>query len=122
MIGTRRNEGFSLIEVLASLMIFSFAIVGLARTGTMSARSVSVLEEKTWAGIVADNHLVLARQQQTVPVKRSGEDEVMGQHFSWDLERVATQSPGFYRLEVRVHRVGDTQVLIRRTAFSAGHL
>jgi len=119
MIGTRHNEGFSLIEVLASLMIFSFAIVGLTRTGTMSARSVRALEQKVWAGIVADNHLVLARQQKTIPVKRSGEDKVMGQRFSWDIERFATQNPGFYRLEVRVHHVGDTQVLIRRTAFYA---
>ena len=58
----KSNElGFTLVEVLAALLIFSFAIVTLTHSGAESVRAVSVLEQKTYAGIVADNRIVRAR-------------------------------------------------------------
>ena len=38
-----KEDGFTLVEVLAALLIFSFAIIGLTRAGTESVRAVSVL-------------------------------------------------------------------------------
>ena len=50
-----RDDGFTLIEVLASLLIFSLAIIGLTRSSMESVRTASVLQNKSYAAIVADN-------------------------------------------------------------------
>ena len=55
------EAGFTLVEVLAALLIFSFAIIGLTHSGTESVRAITILEHKTYAGIVADNRIVQAR-------------------------------------------------------------
>ena len=54
------EAGFTLVEVLAALLIFSFAIIGLTHSGTESVRAITILEHKTYAGIVADNRIVQA--------------------------------------------------------------
>ncbi|MBC6412844.1 MAG: type II secretion system minor pseudopilin GspI, partial [Hyphomonadaceae bacterium] len=54
----KKDRGFTLIEVLAALIVFSIAILGLSQAGSQSVRSVGVLENRMLAGIVADNVLV----------------------------------------------------------------
>lgn len=115
----RKNEGFTLIEVLAALMIFSFAIVSLARAGTQSLRTIAALEQKTYAGIIADNQLVWARQRPISPGQTSGRARAAGHTFDWVLQSGATQTAGFYRLVVTVRAANDEQVLVSRTAYRA---
>jgi len=42
-----KEAGFTLVEVLVALLIFSFAIIGLTRSGTESVRAVGVLQDKS---------------------------------------------------------------------------
>jgi len=112
-----REEGFTLVEVLVALLIFSFAIIGLTRAGTESVRAVSVLKDKSHAGIVADNQLIRARIAPLEVGVKMGEESVSGKAYDWRVETSDTESSGFYRLIVTVSDTKTDQVIISRTAF-----
>lgn len=115
----KKEEGFTLVEVLAALLIFSFAIIGLTRAGTESVRAVSVLKDKSYAGIVADNQLIRARIKPLEVGVKTGEESVSGKAYDWRIETSKTESAGFYRLIVTVNEVDSEQIIITRTAFRA---
>lgn len=124
MSGRNRNDaGFTLVEVLAALLVFSFAIMGLTRTGTQSAQAVVAIEQKTLAGIVADNQLVMARSLDVVKGRRTGEANVMDRDFTFTVETSETDTPNFYKLVIDVRarpkgsRGNDGQVIVQRTGF-----
>jgi len=112
-----KEEGFTLVEVLAALLIFSFAIIGLTRVGTESVRAVTVLQDKAYAGIVADNQIIRARIRPLEIGVETGEESVSGKPYDWRVETSETESSGFYRIIVTVNEVETDQVIINRTAF-----
>ena len=112
-----KEAGFTLVEVLVALLIFSFAIIGLTRSGTESVRAISVLQDKAYAGIVADNQLVRARIRPLKLGVETGEESVSGKTFEWRVETSETESADFYRLIVTVNDGESDQVIISRTAF-----
>ncbi len=113
----KREAGFTLVEVLAALLIFSFAIIGLTRSGTESVRAVSVLQDKSYAGVVADNQLIRARIKPLEIGAQTGEESVKGKLYDWRVETSETESDGFYRLIVTVSAAESEQLIITRTAF-----
>lgn len=113
----KKEDGFTLVEVLAALLIFSFAIIGLTRAGTESVRAVSVLKDKSYAGIVADNQLIRARIAPLEVGVKTGEESVSGKAYDWRVETSKTESTDFYRLIVTVNDADNEQVIISRTAF-----
>ena len=113
----KKEDGFTLVEVLAALLIFSFAIIGLTRAGTESVRAVSVLKDKSYAGIVADNQLIRARIKPLEVGVKTGEESVSGKAYDWRVETSKTESAGFYRLIVTVNEAKSEQIIITRTAF-----
>lgn len=114
---TMKEDGFTLVEVLAALLIFSFAIIGLTRAGTESVRAVSVLKDKSYAGIVADNQLIRARIALLEVGVKTGEESVSGKVYDWRVETSQTDNADFYRLIVTVNDANNDQVIISRTAF-----
>ncbi len=113
----KKEAGFTLVEVLAALLIFSFAIIGLTRSGTESVRAISVLQDKSYAGVVADNQLIRARIKPLQIGAETGEEAVNGKPYNWRVETSETESEGFYRLIVTVSEGDSDQVIITRTAF-----
>ena len=113
----KKEWGFTLVEVLAALLIFSFAIIGLTKAGTESTRAVSVLEHKTYAGIVADNQLIRARMAPLKVGTATGEEKAGGRDYNWRVETSATESAGFFRVIVTVSEKDKDQTVISRTAF-----
>ena len=113
----RKDGGFTLIEVLASLVIFSVAIVGLIQLNTQSIRTVNSLEDKMLAGIVADNVIVEARRKELDKGENDGEATAKGKKFIWTQEISDTDLENFYKIEVIVKRQDTDQILIQRTAF-----
>lgn len=119
----KNNEsGFTLVEVLVSLVIFSVAILGLTRAGTQTLTALNQMEEKTYASVVADNQLALARLESENPFARAriGEAQSGGRTFEYRVERVATEVPEFFELVVSVSSPRSDQVLIQRRAFVTG--
>ena len=118
MIRHRRDDaGFTLVEVLAALLVFSLSIIGLTHAGTQSAQVVSVISEKSLAGIVADNALIQARMQPLKLGAASGSEVQMSQTFTYTVTTTKTAIDNFYSLDVRVKRDGSEHVIMTRQAF-----
>ena len=116
---SKDEEGFTLIEVLVSLVIFSVAILGLIQAGSQSVAVLNQLENKTHASIVADNQLALARLQNPNVFSRaqSGQSQSGGRDFEYRIERTETPVPQFFELIITVSAQQTEQVLIERRAF-----
>jgi len=110
-----REAGFTLVEVLAALLIFSVAIIGLSRAGTQSVAHTQRLTHKTYAGVVADNQLILARMQRPEIGTKSGAEEAGGQQYSWRMETTETPQQGLVQLSVSVSQGDD--VFVTRLAW-----
>ena len=110
-----KQEGFTLVEVLAALLIFSVAIIGLSRAGTQSVAHTQRLTHKTYASVVADNQLIYARMRRGVIGTKSGREEAGGQTYEWQIETVETPQKGLLELRVSVSK--DDDVFITRRAW-----
>lgn len=112
-----KDAGFTLVEVLAALVIFSIAIVGLSGAGAQSASHAQRLTDKTYAGIVADNVLVRAQLETPEVGLERGEEEAGGQAYAWVLETTETAQEGLLEITARVSEGED--LLIERRAYRA---
>lgn len=112
-----KDAGFTLVEVLAALLVFSIGIIGLTQAGTQSAKAVSAIDNKTLASIVADNQLILARREPLRLGSESGTETALSRQFEYSLETSRTETPAFYRMTIKVSMSGQNQVMIERTAF-----
>jgi len=112
-----KQSGFSLIEVLASMVIFTVAILGLSHAGTESIRGVAAIEAKTLGSIIADNQLTLAKFERIEVGTRRGQAEQMGREFDWILLTEETEIDGFFQVTVSIADPVQDIVYVRRTAF-----
>lgn len=117
MKAVRSDAGFTLIEVLVSLAIFSLAIVGLNRAATLAVSGTTNLTLNTHAGIVADNAVVLQRLEPIEVGTDRFEDQSGGIDFDVVVETVRTEQPGFYELQIRVSELDEDRILSERRAF-----
>ena len=117
MMGASKDSGFTLIEVLAALLIFSVAILGLSQAGAQSTRAVSTLDSKMLAGIVADNQLVLARARDIETGTVKGETQQLSRRFEYSVETRPTDIARLFQLTVKVTGAVDGQVLEQRIGF-----
>ena len=113
----RTERGFTLVEVLAALLVFSFAIIGLTHAGTQSAQAVSVISEKSLAGIIADNALVKSRMRPVKIGTENGTETQMGREFSYIVATTKTPDPNFYSVDVTVRKDGAEQIIVSRKSF-----
>lgn len=114
------ERGFTLVEVLAALVVFSLSIMGLIHAGAESLKTAYALEQKTLSGIVADNQLILALREEVKAGKITGQSEMKGRLFDWTIETSAQDTPGFFKIEAKVAQSSDGQVLTVRNAFRGG--
>lgn len=114
------ESGFTLVEVLASLVIFSTAILGLMHAGAENIKAVRLVEQKQIAGIIADNQLILAQTDgRSLRLGTSADVvEMNGQKWDWDLSIEETELDGFLRLVVNVREENQDRIIISRTAFA----
>lgn len=112
-----KEAGFTLVEVLAALLIFSVAIIGLSRSGTQSVAHTQRLTHKTYASVVADNQLILARMKRPQIGTKSGTEDAGGQRYDWRVETVETAQDGL--LELRVSVSQDSDEFVSRRAWLA---
>lgn len=113
----RNDAGFTLVEVLVSLAIFSLAIVGLNRAATLAVSGTSTLQTRTHAGFVADNAVVLARISALATGIERTEAASGGMDFDVVTEVSSTEQSGFYEITVQVLERDKEHVLSDRRAF-----
>jgi len=115
-----RENGFTLVEVLVALMIFSIAALGLLNAGTKNIQAVNILEQKQIAGIIADNQLILAVHR-NAPIRigtQTNTTEMGGRKWQWRILTETTAQAGFYKLTISVNFDHSEQVIVNRTAFT----
>lgn len=100
----RSASGFTLIEVLAALVIVSLGMLAVIQAVSETARNATYVRDKTVAHWVAMNQLTLTRLAPTPPKidKTSDEVEMADRRWRWTME--VTQSPleSVRRIEVSV--------------------
>ena len=113
----RNDAGFTLVEVLVSLAIFSIAVLGLNRAATLAVSGTSELTVRTHAGFVADNAVVLSRMERVEIGTERSEATSGGMTFDVGVTTSATELPGFHEIVVDVREADADQIIASRRAF-----
>ncbi len=111
--------GFSLIEMLVALAVFSLAVIALLHLAGQNTRAAAVIEERVLAGVVADNRAVeavLARPGELAP-EDAGEELSGDRAWRWTRRVEATDDSGIVRVRVTVSPVGTGAVSAEASVF-----
>jgi general secretion pathway protein I len=101
-------RGFSLIEVLAALVVVSLGMLGVIEAVSQTANNTAYLRDKTLAHWVAMNRLTEIRLEAQTPriAKSSDELEMAGRRWRWTAEVTQTPVESMRRIDVKV-RLAD---------------
>ncbi len=108
------SGGFTLIEVMVSLVIVATAISALLVRMMSNVDSTAYLRDKTIAHWVAMNQLELVylenqNTNQLIDRERSGDEEMAGRTWHWKIKPRKTAAEGFLQLEVSVKTNEDDE-------------
>ncbi len=117
----RRADGFSLLETLVALAIFSLAVVALLNLAGENTRTAQVLEQRTLAGIVADNQAVAVLTAAAPPPvgDTQGEENQGGRGWRWTQHVLRTQDPAILRIDLTVRALNSDVVAANLSLFRA---
>lgn len=97
-------SGFTLIEVLAALVIVALGMLGAIEAVTQQARGGVYLRDKTLAHWIAMNVITEHRLEAAPPPVAESSDEVefAGQRWHWTMKVSQTQVQSLRRMDVTV--------------------
>jgi general secretion pathway protein I len=106
-----RSRGFTLIEVLAALVIVALGMLGVIEAVTQSARNGTYLREKTLAHWIAMNVVTERRLQPSAPAigETSGDVDYAGSRWHWRLRVTQTQLESMRRMDVAVRAASSPE-------------
>lgn len=98
------TRGFTLIEVLAALIIVSLGMLGVIQAVSQTASNSIYLRDKTLAHWIAMNRLTETRLAARPPEFDESSDEVdyAGRRWRWTMEVSETPVESLRRIDVRV--------------------
>ena len=113
----RGDNGFTLIEVLVALAIFSLAALALLRLQGAALGTTARLDEKALAGIVAQNLAIEAMVAVQPPSygTTTGETSNGGRLWRWTQRVERSPDPRLQRIEIGV-AAEDGGIAASRTA------
>ncbi|HWK73519.1 MAG TPA: type II secretion system minor pseudopilin GspI [Povalibacter sp.] len=102
------QQGFTLIEVLAALIIVSLGMLGVIEAVSQTASNGSYLRDKTLAHWVAMNQLTKTRLEPQMPKvdETSDEIEMADRRWRWTMKVTQTPLESVRRIDVSV-RLAD---------------
>jgi len=100
------QPGFTLIEVLAALVIVALGMMAAIQAVTQAARNGTYLREKTLAHWIGMNVVTERRLQGSPPdvAESTGRLEYAGQQWQWGMKVTQTQVASLRRMDVVVRR------------------
>jgi len=110
MLRAPNDRGFSLIEALVALAVFAMAGVGLVQLQTHSLQTLSQVETRALADIVAQNALVeiVAGDVPPAPGERTANEHFAGR--DWQVVTQVVPVGGMLRVSVAVSASASTSV------------
>lgn len=107
-------KGFTLIEVMLAMAVFSIAGVALLGTANTTAINTIILEEKLKAGWVASNQMTEVMLERKWPPRNNdkGEVEFASQTWFWQQKVIKTTSDNMKAIviEVRLDEDDDSPI------------
>lgn len=100
----RDRAGFTLIEVLVALAVFSLVAIALLNLAGENTRSAARVETRVLGGIIAENIAVQAFALPNPPAlgRTEGVTAMADHDWRWEQTVSQTPDPGILRIEVRV--------------------
>ena len=104
MRASKPSHGFTLLEVLAALVIISLGMLGVIEAVSQTASNSTRLRDRTLAHWVAMNRLAQVRLETRAPKidKTSDEVEMAGRKWRWTMEVTETPVKSLRRIDIRV--------------------
>ena len=91
-----QDDGFSLLELLVAIAILSLAVLPMVASQSTAVRSSSILSEKGYAKIVAENVMTELTLSEQPPLAGTieGEEEIAGIPYHWraTVREISSQS------------------------------
>jgi len=113
-----KQSGFTLLEVVVSLVILTVALTAIITVGSNRAETLIELRERNRALQVANNVL---EQYYSEPLNTGtidGKQENGNATWNWQLEVIQSNNENIYRLDVRVSKDSNFEYsLARLTGF-----
>ena len=99
-----RHGGFTLVEVLAALVIVSLGMLGVIQAVSQTANSGVYLRDKTIAHWIAMNRLTEVRLEAQQPSvgKSNDEVEMAGRRWRWNMQVTQTPVESMRRIDIDV--------------------
>ncbi|MEL7799173.1 type II secretion system minor pseudopilin GspI [Idiomarina loihiensis] len=112
-------RGFTLIEVMVALSVFSLAALAALQAASGHLTGLSALQDKTFAQYVASNRLAELSLEQKWPLedKRSGRQEQAGVTWYWQQRVAETVTPNVVAVTVKVMKNEDGREHFRLTRY-----
>lgn len=117
----RADAGFSLLEVVVAIAVFSLGALATLNVLGQSGRSADADEARMIAGIVAENRIaeVMAMSRPPVAGTSRGVEAAMSRNWDWEMRIGPTPEPRMLRIDVSVREEGGAQVLAEFSSFRA---
>jgi general secretion pathway protein I len=109
-----KSLGFTLIEVMLALAVFSIAGIALLSTASNNSRNIGYLETKMFADWVASNQLVAVNLDKTWPPKNNvkGEVELAGRTWFWHKKVIKTTESDMRSVVIEVRTDPDDELAV----------
>lgn len=103
----RADAGFSLVEMLAALVVLAIAGLALVQALTQSARAATLAEDRALAALAAENVLADWRLERTGPPRdASGQYVFAGRDFAWRIAVSPTPEAGLVVVSLEIAPAG----------------
>ena len=115
----RPTRGFSLIEMLVAMAVFSLVALALLNLAGENTRTAVVIEERVLAGVVADNRAVeamLATPAQLAS-QSAGTESAGDREWRWTRTVSPTDMDAIVRIDVTVMPASEDRIAAEASVF-----